>query len=124
MTCVYPIRDPDPERKTPSLRDIANRLKGIELLLSQLGEKIDANTGFAADSGAGHCHALAPSIALQSQSSANARTNAFSATNPHPSDRTPNKSTWEILLNHSDDEPLQDVSEDFLLEAMPITVNP
>ena len=110
MTCVYPVRDPDPERKTPSLRDIANRLKGIELLLSRLDEKSEVCTGSAADGGAGHCHALVdPSIAFKTQSKANV--DAFAVTKTHPSDRSPNKSSWEILLNHSDDDPLQDVSE-------------
>lgn len=102
MTCVYPTRDLDAARTTPTLRDISNSLKRLEILLSRFAESSDATID---DGGGGR---------TESEMQIQARPGAIETASQHPSDRRPNKSTWEILLNNSDIEPLlQDVSLDF-----------
>jgi hypothetical protein len=102
MTCVYPTRDLDAARTTPSLRDISTCLKRLEILLSRFAESSDATI----DDGDGRTGSE-----MQIQARPVANVNAIDS-----SDRRPNKSTWEILLNNSDSEPLlQDVSLDLFL---------
>ncbi|KAF7162570.1 hypothetical protein CNMCM5623_007816 [Aspergillus felis] len=104
MTCVYPTRDLDAARKTPTLQDISNRLKRLEILLSRFAESSEVTTGSAVDGG-GYGRGRAESE-IQTQARPSANVNAIETASQHPSDRPPNKSTWEILLNNSDIEPL------------------
>lgn len=100
MTCVYPTKDPDAVRKPPNLRDISNCLERLEVLLSRLADSGEA----AIDNGAGHTE---PEIY---QTRPSTSVNAIRPAKQLPFNRAQNKSTWEILLNNSDSEPLlQDV---------------
>lgn len=111
MTCVYPTRDPDAAGTTPTLRDISNCLKRLEILLSRFAESSEVTTEAAVDHyGSGRYHGHAESQ-IQIQARTGANVNAIETASQRPSDRPPNKSTWEILLNNSDIESsLQDVS--------------
>jgi ribosomal protein L13E len=109
MTCVYPARntgtDADTGRKPPSLQDIHNCLKRLEVLLARFGESSQVATGSdsVVDGGGGRVGSEVP---VQARPRA-----VVKAVGARPSDKSPNKSTWEILLNNSDIEPLlQDVS--------------
>lgn len=115
MTCVYPTRDPDAAQKTPTLRDISNCLKRLETLLSSFAESSTVTPASAVDDGGDRSRGRAKSgNQIQARPSGNFK--AIETASQHPSDRPPNKSTWEILLNNSDIEPLlQDVSLGFFL---------
>lgn len=117
MACVYPTRDPDAARKTPPLRDISNRLKRLEILLSRFAESGEVTMRSAVDDDGGRSRGRGRAESeIQIQARPNANVNAIETASQHPSDRPPNKSTWEILLNNFDIEPLlQDVSLDFVL---------
>lgn len=108
ITCVYPTRNPDATRKTSTLRDISNCLKQLEMLLSRF-----------ADSGGAATQSVVNGVGAESQSPSKARPhtddNVTETTGRHSFDKHPEKSTWEMLLNNSDIQPLlQDVSLDFL----------
>jgi hypothetical protein len=115
MACVYPTREPDAARKTPTLQDISNNLKRLETLLSNFVEKSAATRGSAGDDNGRDGHLERAQSEFQIQARPGANDNAIKSVGQHPSDKPSNKSTWEILLNNSDIEPLlQDVSLDFL----------
>lgn len=116
MTCVYPTRDQDATRKTPTLQDISNCLKRLETLLSSFAERSEVTTVSAIDDDDGDRGRSRAKSEIQIQARPSANVNAIETARQHPSDKPPNKSTWEILLNNSDIEPLlQDVSLDFFL---------
>lgn len=95
MTCVYPTKGLDGAQKGPTLRDINNRLKRLEVLLSRLSGREDFDN---------HGDPDESEAQVQSRPSQNVK-------EIETARRPPNKSTWEILLNNSDIEPLlQDVS--------------
>lgn len=114
MTCVYPTRDPDSAQKTPTLQDISNCLKRLEILLSRFAESSEVTMGSAVDDGGGRGRGRGRAESeIQIQARPNASVNAVETASQRPSDRPPSKSTWEILLNNSDIEPLlQEVSRD------------
>lgn len=125
MACVYPTRDPDAARTTPTLRDISNCLKRLEILLSRFSESSEATTEPAVDyygsSGRGHGRAETE-IQIQARTGVNVNVNAIEAAGQRPSDRAPNKSTWEILWNNSDSESLlQDVSPGFFSSLLGVS---
>ncbi|OIW32632.1 hypothetical protein CONLIGDRAFT_593940 [Coniochaeta ligniaria NRRL 30616] len=101
VTCVYPTGDPDTAQKPPpTLRDISNRLEQLESLLSRLAERIEVPTGFVADADGGRSRGRGrgygePEIQVLARPD-----------RQHPSDRPSDKSTWELLLNNSNVEPL------------------
>lgn len=112
MTCVYPTRDPDAARKPSTVRDVSNRLERLENLFSRFAESREAPMVFAINDDGGRSRSHAESE-INVQSRPKAYVNAIEAASQRPSDKHPNKSTWEILLNNSDSEPLsQDVSLD------------
>ncbi|KAL3442364.1 fungal-specific transcription factor domain-containing protein [Aspergillus insuetus] len=100
MTCVYPARntDTDTGRKPPSLQDIHNCLKRLEILLSRFGESSQVATGSVVDGIGGRVGSEVP---VQARPRA-----VVKAIGTRPSDKSSNKSTWEILLKNSDIEPL------------------
>ncbi|KAJ5605528.1 hypothetical protein N7510_008309 [Penicillium lagena] len=87
MTCVYPTRDPDSAQKP--------------LLFETSPTSSEATTGSAVDDGGGRAESE-----IQIQARPSASVNAIETASQRPSNRPPNKSTWEILLNNSDIEPL------------------
>ncbi|CRG90842.1 putative transcriptional regulatory protein C139,03 [Talaromyces islandicus] len=90
-------------RKTPTLRDISSCLERLETLLSRFAESGEVTTRPVVDGSGGRVRSRADSdIQIQVRSGANVN----ASEKQHPFDRPPNKSTWEILLNNSDDEPL------------------
>ncbi|PNP56930.1 hypothetical protein THARTR1_03077 [Trichoderma harzianum] len=110
MACVYPTRDPDAAQKPCTLRDISNRLERLEGLLSLLAERSGVSTGIEPDGGSGSGSGSGrgraePEITTQARPiSANA--NTIRTGRQQPSDRPSDKSTWELLMNNSNIEPL------------------
>lgn len=87
-------------RKPPTLRDISNCLERLESLLSYFAESSEA----IIDDGGRHAE-------FKNQFQLRPRANVNAIEPPKwPPFRPSNRSTWEILLNNSDNEPLlQDV---------------
>ncbi|KAL7914486.1 hypothetical protein GGI35DRAFT_147423 [Trichoderma velutinum] len=108
MACVYHTRDPDPAQKPRTLRDISNHLERLESLITLLVERTEAPTGYAADGGSGRGRGCAePEITIQARPiSDNANANTIRTGRQQPSDRPIDKSTWELLMNNSNVEPL------------------
>ncbi|KAL7939071.1 hypothetical protein V8C35DRAFT_145 [Trichoderma chlorosporum] len=106
MACVYQTRDPDAAQKPPTLRDISNRLERVEGLLSLLAERSEVSTRFAAHDGRGRGRGGAePEITIQGRPiSANA--NTVRTGRQQLSGRPSDKSTWELLMNSLNAEPL------------------
>lgn len=119
ITCMYPSKDRDVARKSPSLQDISDRLERLEILLSRFSESSQVTTGSAGDRGGSDGESQTQ---IQVQSCANV--NATGTANQLPSFQRHCKSTWELLLNdeqvvrhanHSNIETLlRDVRLDFL----------
>ncbi|KAI5455589.1 hypothetical protein BGZ63DRAFT_368628 [Mariannaea sp. PMI_226] len=117
MTCVYPTRDHDPAQKPLTLRDISNRLERLESLLSLLVERSEVPPGFAADGGGGgggrrrrrsFAEVDIPILARPAATATpnvNASASATRTDRQQPSDRPSDKSTWELLMKHSNIEP-------------------
>lgn len=124
MTCLYPTQDPDTARQPPTLRNISNRLKRLEILLSRFAKSSEITTGSAVDNGG--CHGGDhPECEIHILARPGAVVNAIKSASQHSSDRPPNKSTWDILLNNSDIDPLlQDVRPDFFLRLFGLTFLP
>ncbi len=53
MTCAYPTKEPDPTQKSPTLRDISNRLEQLESCYRFWLERSEVSAGYAADVGGG-----------------------------------------------------------------------
>ncbi|KAL7788537.1 hypothetical protein V8C43DRAFT_323775 [Trichoderma afarasin] len=106
MTCVYPTRDPDTAQKPCTLRDVSNRLERLERLLSLLVERTGVLTGFEADVDSNRGRGRAePEITTQSRPISD-HANTIRTSRQQPSDRPLDKSTWELLMNNSNIEPL------------------
>lgn len=106
MTCVYPTRDPDAAQKPCTLRDVSNRLERLESLLSLLVERAGVLTGLEADVGSNRGRGRAePEITTQPRPISD-NANTIRTSRQQPSDRPLDKSTWELLMNNSNIEPL------------------
>ncbi|KAF3077537.1 Transcription factor vrtR1 [Trichoderma lentiforme] len=106
MTCVYPTRDPDTAQKPCTLRDVSNRLERLESLLSLLVERTGVLTGLEADVGSNRGRGRAePEITTQPRPISD-NANTIRTSRQQPSDRPLDKSTWELLMNNSNIEPL------------------
>ncbi|KAK4062660.1 transcriptional regulator family: Fungal Specific TF [Trichoderma aggressivum f. europaeum] len=106
MTCVYPVRDPDAAQKPCTLRDVSNRLERLESLLSLLVERSGAFTGFEADGGSIRGRGRAePEITIQPRPISD-NANTIRTGRQQPSNRPLDKSTWELLMNNTNIEPL------------------
>lgn len=103
ITCVYPAKDRDVSRKSPTLQNISDRLERLEILLSRFAE-INQDTPRPAAGRGGN----GPGIDSQTQIPAHscADVSPVGTADQPSSNQRSSKSTWDLLLN--DEEVVQD----------------
>lgn len=114
MTCVYPEKDDEPSAKSPSLREISDRLERVEtILLNRLSEGSEAVTCAPTeeDGNPDHRRRRQAESAIPTESWCGTKVKHTGKNGQQVSKKHQIKSTWELLLNSSDVERLlQEVS--------------
>lgn len=83
MNCVYPTKKPDTAQKPPSMQNIGDRLIRLESLVCRIAEIVESKA----------VSSVMTETPIQ-----------------HLRDKLSNSSTWDILLNKSDMDLLQELT--------------